>query len=207
MKSSSQVTGLPLMGIKEGLEFGTVRDIVVDPQSKKVKSLILQGSKSGYDYRELMIADVIGIGKDYVITQSIENAVATGLNNAGMALLNVRTIASAGNVLGTIKDFVFNEKTGEIASIQLDNGLDIPGASMLTLSNNLLFVNADDEQADGFVSALEKEQQEYMIGRIVKNDILNQNGQVLIQKGTKVSADVIRIAEEAGVMIDLTLEL
>ena len=207
MKSSSQVTGLPLMGIKEGLEFGTVRDIVVDPQSKKVKSLILQGSKSGYDYRELMIADVIGIGKDYVITQSIENAVATGLNNAGMALLNVRTIASAGNVLGTIKDFVFNEKTGEIVSLQLDNGLDIPGASMLTLSNNLLFVNAEDEQADGFVSSLEKEQQEYMIGRIVKNDILSQNGQVIIQKGTKVSSDVIRIAEEAGVMIDLTLEL
>ena len=207
MKSSSQVTGLPLMGIKEGLEFGTVRDIVVDPQSKKVKSLILQGSKSGYDYRELMIADVIGIGKDYVITQSIENAVATGLNNTGMALLNVRTIASSGNVLGTIRDFVFNEKTGEIVSVQLDNGLDIPGASMLTLSNNLLFVNADDEQADGFVSALEKEQQEYMIGRIVKNDILNQNGQVIIQKGTKVTDDVIRIAEEAGVMIDLTLEL
>ena len=207
MKSSSQVTGLPLMGIKEGLEFGTVRDIVVDPQSKKVKSLILQGSKSGYDYRELMIADVIGIGKDYVITQSIENAVATGLNNAGMALLNVRTIASAGNVLGTIKDFVFNEKTGEIASLQLDNGLDIPGASMLTLSNNLLFVNAEAEQADGFVSALEQEQQEYMIGRIVKNDIVNQNGQVIIQKGTKVSSEVIRIAEEAGVMIDLTLEL
>lgn len=207
MKSSSQVTGLPLMGIEEGVEFGTVRDIVVDPQSKKVKSLILQGSKSGYDYRELLLADVIGIGKDYVITQSIENAVATGMNNAGMALLNVRTIASSGNVLGTIKDFVFNEKTGEIVSIQLDNGLEITGDSMLTLSNNLLFVNTGDEQTDGFVSVLEKEQQEYMIGRIVKNDIIDQNGQVIIQKGTKVSADVIRIAEEAGVMIDLTLEL
>jgi uncharacterized protein YrrD len=207
MKSSSQVTGLPLMGIKEGLEFGTVRDIVVDPQSKKVKSLILQGSQSGYDFRELKVSDVVGIGKDYVITQSIANAVATGLTDAGMALLNVRCIAASGNVLGTIKDFVFDEKTGEISSVQLDNGLDISGASMLTLSNNLLFVNAEDDQADAVVSTLEKEQQEYMIGRIVKNDILSQTGQVVIQKGTQVSADVIRLAEEAGVMIDLTLEL
>ena len=207
MKSSSQVTGLPLMGIKEGLEFGTVRDIVVDPQSKKVKSLILQGSTGGYDFRELNVSDVVGIGKDYVITQSIANAVATGLTDAGMALLGVRCIAASGNVLGTIKDFVFDEKTGDIKSVQLDNGMEIPGPNMLTLSNNLLFVNAEDEAADDVVSTLEKEQQDYMIGRVVKNDILNQSGQVIIQKGTKVSAEVIRLAEEAGVMIDLTLEL
>ncbi len=207
MKSSSQVTGLPLMGIKEGLEFGTVRDIVVDPQTKKVKSLILQGSTGGYDFRELNVADVVGIGKDYVITQSIANAVATGLSEAGMALLGMRCIASSGNVLGTIKDFVFDEKTGDITSVQLDNGMDIPGPNMLALSNNLLFVSAEDEAADDNVSTLEKEQQDYMIGRIVKNDILNQSGQVIIQKGTKVSAEVIRLAEEAGVMIDLTLEL
>jgi uncharacterized protein YrrD len=207
MKSSSQVTGLPLMGVKEGLEFGTVQDIVIDPQTKKVKSLILRGAKNEYDYRELKISDIIGIGKDYVITQSIENAVAMGLSNAGMALLNIRCIASSGDVLGNVKDFIFDVKTGEIKSVQLDAGLEIEGESIMALSNNLLFVNAAG-QADSTESAsLEKEQQDYMLGRTVKNDIRDQSGQVIIEKGTVVTSDVIRVAEGAGVIIDLTLEL
>ena len=42
---------------------------------------------------------------------------------------------------------------------------------------------------------------------MVKNDIRDQSGQVIIEKGTVVTADVISIAEAAGVIIDLTLEL
>jgi uncharacterized protein YrrD len=207
MKSSSQVTGLPLMGVKEGLEFGTVQDIVIDPQTKKVKSLILRGAKNEYDYRELKISDIIGIGKDYVITQSIENAVAMGLSNAGMALLNIRCIASSGDVLGNVKDFIFDVKTGEIKSVQLDAGLEIEGESIMALSNNLLFVNAAGQADSTESSSLEKEQQDYMLGRTVKNDIRDQSGQVIIEKGTVVTSDVIRVAEGAGVIIDLTLEL
>lgn len=206
MKSSSQVTGLPLMGVQEGMEFGTVQDIVIDPQTKKVQSLILRGTKNEYEYRELKLSDIIGIGKDYVITQTIENAVAMGLSNAGMALLNIRCIASSGDVLGNVKDFVFDEKTGVIQSIQLDSGVEIPGESIMALSNNLLFVTAAEQETNA-VSSLEKEQQEYMLGRVVKNDIRDQSGQVIIPKGTVVTADVIRIAEAAGVIIDLTLEL
>ena len=206
MKSSSQVTGLPLLGVQEGMEFGTVQDIVIDPQTKKVQSLILRGAKNEYDYRELKISDIIGIGKDYVITQTIENAMARGLSNAGMALLNIRCIASSGDVLGNVKDFVFDEKTGVIKSVQLDTGSEIPGESIMALSNNLLFVTAAEQETNA-VSSLEKEQQEYMLGRVVKNDIRDQSGQVIIPKGTVVTADVIRIAEAAGVIIDLTLEL
>ena len=206
MKSSSQVTGLPLMGVQEGMEFGTVQDIVIDPQTKRVQSLILRGAKNEHDYRELKLSDIIGIGKDYVITQTIENAVAMGLSNAGRALLNIRCIASSGDVLGNVKDFVFDEKTGVINSVQLDTGAEIPGESIMALSNNLLFVTAE-EQENNAVSSLEQEQQEYMLGRVVKNDIRDQSGQVIIEKGTVVTADVIRIAEAAGVIIDLTLEL
>jgi len=194
------------MGVQEGMEFGTVQDIVIDPQTKKVQSLILRGTKNEYEYRELKLSDIIGIGKDYVITQTIENAVAMGLSNAGMALLNIRCIASSGDVLGNVKDFVFDEKTGVIQSIQLDSGVEIPGESIMALSNNLLFVTAAEQETNA-VSSLEKEQQEYMLGRVVKNDIRDQSGQVIIPKGTVVTADVIRIAEAAGVIIDLTLEL
>ena len=201
MKSSSQVTGLPLMGVQEGMEFGTVQDIVIDPQTKRVQSLILRGAKNEYDYRELKISDIIGIGKDYVITQTIENAVAMGLSNAGMALLNIRCIASSGDVLGNVKDFVFDEKTGVINSVQLDNGAEIFRESIMALSN-LLFVTAEEQENNAILS-----EQEQRNTRVVwLNDIRDQSGQVIIEKGTP-SQPTIRIAEVAGVIIDLTLEL
>ena len=77
----------------------------------------------------------------------------------------------------------------------------------MALSNNLLFVNAAGQADNTESSSLEKEQQDYMLGRVVKNDIRDQSGQVIIEKGSVVTEDVIRIAEGAGVIIDLTLEL
>lgn len=217
MKSSSQVIGLPLMGVKEGKEGGVIQNIVIDPQTKKIKSFILHGSKNEYDFRELKLSNVMGIGKDYVITQSVDNAVSIDRADSGITLINTKCIASAGDVLGSIKDFSFDEKTGDIQSVQIDTGADIPGKNILSLSNNLMFIDSSEgasfvKQGGGSTVAsspasLQKEQRDYMLGRTVKNDITAAGGKVVVKKGTVVNEEVIRAAEEAGVIIDLTLEL
>jgi uncharacterized protein YrrD len=214
MKSSSQVIGLPLMGVKEGKECGIIQNIVVDPQTKKIKSLILRGSKNEYDFRELKLANVIGIGKDYVITQTVENAVSIDRADTGITLINTKSIASSGDVLGSIKDFSFDEKTGDIQSVKIEGGLDVAGKNILSLSNNLMFVEYGGGAAPtvfaketGNTASVQKEQRDYMLGRTVKNDITAAGGRVVVKKGTVVTEDVIRAAEDAGVIIDLTLEL
>ncbi len=212
MKSSSQVIGLPLMGVKEGKECGAIQNIVVDPQTKKIKSVILRGSKNEYDFRELKLSNIMGIGKDYIITQSVDNATSIDRSDSGISLINTKCISSSGDVLGSIKDFSFDEKTGDILSVQIDTGVEIPGKNVLSLSNNLMFIDNSESGSfvkQGFGSAsdsLQKEQRDYMLGRTVKNDI-SANGRVVVKKGTAVTEEVIRAAEEAGVIIDLTLEL
>lgn len=214
MKSSSQVIGLPLMGVKEGKECGVIQNIVVDPQTKKIKSLILRGSKNEYDFRELKLSNVMGIGKDYVITQTADNAVNIDRGDSGITLIHTKSIASSGDVLGSIKDFSFDEKTGDIQSVQIDGGPEIAGKNILSLSNNLMFVDHGGSAPTVFAketpsntASLQKEQRDYMLGRTVKNDISASNGRVVVKKGTVVTEEVIRAAEEAGVIIDLTLEL
>lgn len=211
MKSSSQVVGLPLMGVKEGKECGVIQNIVVEPSTKKIKSLIVHGSKNEYDFRELKLANVMGIGKDYVITQTVDNAVSLDRADSGISLINTRCIAASGDVLGSIKDFTFDEKTGDIQSVQIDTGADIAGKSILSLSNNLMFIESGETAGfaaqSGGSGSLQKEQRDYMLGRTVKNDITASNGRVVVRKGTVVTEEVIRSAEEAGVIIDLTLEL
>ena len=73
MKEASQVIGLPLMGIKEGTTQGVAKDFIIDPKTKCVKSILLKLDRN-YDYRELYTSDVIGIGKDYIIAQSLDKA-------------------------------------------------------------------------------------------------------------------------------------
>lgn len=211
MKSSSQVLGLPLMSVKEGQKVGSVQDIVVDADKKKVEALVVRGSKNDYDFHQLKIVDVIGIGKDFVILQSIENVKGIESGSVGVPLLNVQCIAASGDVLGTVTEFEFDEKTGDIKAVKIDSGIVIQGYSILSLSNSLLFVQYDPSgetsAAGSAATALEKEQKDYMIGRVVKNDVRDESGNVIITKGTMVNASVIERAQEAGVTVELMLEL
>lgn len=211
MKSSSQVLGLPLMSVKEGQKVGSVQDVVVDAQKKKVEALVVRGSKNEYDFHQLKIADVMGIGKDFVILQSIDNVKRIESGSVGVPLLNVQCIAASGDVLGTVSEFEFDEKTGDIKTVKIDTGDVIQGHSILSLSNSLLFVqyNASGETnaAPSAATALEKEQKDYMIGRVVKNDVTDEIGNIIIAKNTLVNASVIEKAQAAGVTVELMLEL
>ncbi len=211
MKSSSQVLGLPLMSVKEGQKVGSVQDIVVDAQNKKVEALVVRGSKNDYDFHQLKLIDVMGIGKDFVIMQSIENVKSIETGRVGVPLLNVQCIAASGDVLGSVTEFEFDEKAGDIKAVKIDSGIEIQGYSILSLSNSLLFVQYDPSGAAGTVNnaatALEKEQKDYMIGRVVKNDVKDESGNIIIAKGTMVNASVIERAQDAGVTVELMLEL
>ena len=210
MKKATQVIGMPLMGVKEGTERGTAKDYVVDPQTKGVRSIILKWENSEYDFRELNTGDIMGIGKDYIITKSIENAKKIELTGVEMTLLGMKCIACTGDILGNIADFEFDEKTGELKTLEIDDGLTINGKDIVSISNNLMFVDSEGKAAAAVSETLsdyEKEQRDYMMGRTVSADVLNADGKAVIKKGTVVTEEVIRLAEEAGVSVDLTLNL
>ena len=73
MKKSSETLGLKVMGIKEGLENGTAQDLMIDASKRTVEYLILKDN-SGYGFRAIATKDILGIGTDYIMTPTIENA-------------------------------------------------------------------------------------------------------------------------------------
>jgi len=206
LKKSSQLMGIQLIGMKEGAECGVIQDIVIDQQTKKVRSVILRSAKNEYEFLELQIGDVLGIGKDYVTTKSNDAVKKVDLKN-GMTIMSVKCIDSSGDVLGDIEEIAFEEKTGEIVSVKTDSGMEIDGSNIISLSNGRMFVGlegstaADQQKNESF----EEEQREFMLGRTVNADITNEAGEVIIEKGTTVTEETIRLAEEAGVTVDLTL--
>ncbi len=211
MKKGLQIVGMPVMGIKEGMECGAVKGFVVDPQSKKISSVILKGDKNEFDLRVLKIADTLNVGKDFIVTKTSKNVKDMGYGGDLIVLLGMKCVSGTGDVIGCVKDFDFNEKSGEIASLQIDSGTEIEGKEILTISNELMFLSSEitfeEEQADAGSSAYETEQRQYLLGKTLQADIQDSNGKTIIEQGTKITDAVIEKAKKARLITELTMNV
>lgn len=212
MKKGLQVVGMPVMGIKEGVRCGIAKGFAIDAQTKRISAFILKGDKNEYDLRLLKTSDIMNVGKDFIITRSIENAKDIGHAGDLILLFGMKCVSSMGDVIGNVKDFTFNEATGEILNLEIDTGAEIEGKEILTIANDLMFLSSEivfeeAEDKSSSLSAYEREQREYLLGKTVGSDILDAEGRVLISKGTQITESVIEIAEKAQILTDLTLSV
>jgi sporulation protein YlmC with PRC-barrel domain len=214
VKKGLQIVGMPVMGIKEGVRCGISKGFAIDAQTKKISAMVLIGDKNEYDLRLLRMSDVMNIGKDFIITRSVENARDIGHAGDLILLFGIKCVSSMGDVIGNVKDFTFNESTGEIQTLQIDTGAEVEGKEILTIANDLMFLSSDivfeeekGEDSSSSLSAYEREQREYLLGKTVGSDILDADGRVLIRKGTQITESIIEAAEKAQLLTDLTLSV
>jgi sporulation protein YlmC with PRC-barrel domain len=203
---------MPVMGIKEGVRCGIAKGFAIDAQTKRISAFILKGDQNEYDLRLLKTSDIMNVGKDFIITRSIENAKDIGHAGDLILLFGMKCVSSMGDVIGNVKDFTFNEATGEIQTLQIDTGAEIEGKEILTIANDLMFLSSEivfeeEPSKSSSLSAYEREQREYLMGKTVGSDILDAEGRVLIRKGTQITEEVIEAAEKAQLLTDLTLSV
>ncbi len=147
MKKSSEVLGLRMMGIREGMENGIAQDFMIDTDSKLVKYLILKSS-TGYGFRVMNVTDVQAIGADYIISESIDNAINIYESKEimeeiekGFFILGTTVLSSSGDIIGTVSDFSFDEKSGQMDVIMLDDGNEFAADKIATLAGKMVFVD------------------------------------------------------------------
>ncbi|MDL2237703.1 PRC-barrel domain-containing protein [Christensenellaceae bacterium OttesenSCG-928-K19] len=162
MKKSSEVLGLKVMGVKEGVENGIAHDFMIDPESRNVKYLMLK-TDTGYGFRALETTDIIGVGADYIMTGSVENAKKMYESpelleeiEKGFYMLGTMMLTNEGDVIGRVQDFVFEEKGGEIFTILLDNGEEYSADVITSLAGGIVVVDLDAQVAA--VAPAEEEQ-------------------------------------------------
>lgn len=159
MKQTKQVLGLPVMGMKEGLTQGIAVDFMVDPEAKRVRYIILK-NEIGYGFRALAVEDVAGIGTDYIMTSTIDNAkklfdcpeLLHEMESAlyGSDLLGAKVLSVVGNVMPNVKEFTYDEKTGNIESLILANGKDYLASVIATLARDVVFLDIMEEPDPDF---------------------------------------------------------
>ncbi|HBU12715.1 MAG TPA: hypothetical protein DEB31_08320, partial [Clostridiales bacterium] len=152
MKKSSDVLGLKVMGVKEGVENGIAHDFMIDPESRNVKYLMLKTDR-GYGFRALETKDIIGVGADYIMTGSVENARKMYESpelleeiEKGFYMLGTMMLTNDGDVIGKVQDFVFEEKGGEVYKMLLDNGEEYSSDVISSLAGGIVVVDLSKGQ-------------------------------------------------------------
>lgn len=242
MKQTKQVLGLPVMGMKEGTTQGIAVDFMVDADAKRIRYIILK-NEIGYGFRVIAIEDVKGIGTNYIMTSTVDNAkklyecpdllkeMETALY--GSDLLGAKVLSVVGNILPEVREFTFDEQTGNIENLILANGKDYLASVIATLARDVVFLDITDQQPEEdyffeqteaevieeapVVEAVEEEpvqlsayamaQREFLLGHTVNFDIVDSTGKVVIAQGTVVTDEVIAYAERMDVSADLALNV
>ena len=244
MKQTKQVLGLPVMGMKEGMTQGIAVDFMVDPEAKRIRYIILK-NEIGYGFRVIAIEDVKGIGTNYIMTTTVDNAkklyecpdLLKEMESAlfGSDLLGAKVLSVVGNILPEVREFTFDEQTGNIESLILANGKDYAASVIATLARDVVFLDIVDQQPEEeyffekpeeVVAAVEEvveevveeeqpvqlsayamTQREFLLGHTVNFDIVDSTGKVVIAQGTVVTDEVIAYAEKMDVSADLALNV
>lgn len=63
------------------------------------------------------------------------------------------------------------------------------------------------EEDDEFVQEIQMLQSKYMIGKTVGQDLYKDNGELIVRQGDKISANVVRMANEHGKLADLIINM
>ncbi len=275
MKNSAQIVGLPIISISDGVQIGTVKTLVINPEKGSIDFLTIEQEDVQLSLKAIPFKKVVGIG-EFAVTVESNNAIidlaeipiANQLVNKQIRIKNTKAMTRKGQLLGEVTEFFVDEETGEIIGIELHIGgrqAVLSSECVLTYGKDILIVteNAsssllDDasslvqktEQLDEVLTkistnemveeiaatsmdleqrewlsdmekieeetensetlqALREKQIELLQGKRVTKDILDRNGNVLIEAGTILTVEHITKAQEEGpsVIVDVSMNV
>lgn len=221
MKSASTIANLSIVGIREGEQIAVVKSLLVNRTAKKVEYLSVGQDAAGTFAALISFRDIVGIGNDYIVIKSADD-IKKAFGDKSLAAveeeclipIGIRVLSSAGDILGSVADYVVDEKTGRIIKLLLDNDQEIDGAKILTLSAKFVMADAGgaadapEDAGDGEVdSGLDDGSVAYLLGKTVNADIISEDGEFSITKGTVLTRELIARAEKHGALLQLTMEV
>lgn len=165
MKLSTELKELPIISIAQGEEFGTVKDLITDPEAKAVVALVIADRNWYEGAKVISFSDVDSIG-DYAITTENTNSVVEltstpeliDLLKREIRVVGARVITRGGRFVGTVAEFSLDCETGAVLGLELSEDSNIPSpeervvpaAAIVTIGRDVIIVN---DEVDGELSA------------------------------------------------------
>ncbi|NPV73897.1 MAG: hypothetical protein HPY89_08980 [Pelotomaculum sp.] len=126
MKKSQQILGLPVLSIEEGKQIGAVKHLVLSPENGAVKYILVEDDAWYSGFKAVPFEKVLGIGEFGLTVESrsslsavTDMPEAVELLKKDIRLPGIRVLSKKGRLVGTVGDFIVDERTAEIAGCQL----------------------------------------------------------------------------------------
>lgn len=157
MKRSAQIIGLPIISISDGVQIGTVKTLVINPEKGSVDFLTIEQENVQFSLKAIPFKKVVGIG-EFAVTVDDHSAVidlaeipiANQLVNKQIRIKNTKAMTRKGQLLGEVTEFFVDEETGEIIGVELttsDRQAALPAEFVLTYGKDILIVNENAASA------------------------------------------------------------
>ncbi|MDD4766583.1 MAG: PRC-barrel domain-containing protein [Desulfotomaculaceae bacterium] len=130
MRKSKRFASMPVFSLEEGLQIGSVKEIVVDPAAKRIAALVIEQKGWFKEQRFIPYHKVHSVGDDAITIEKTSGVQrAAGLPDI-VRLLKDKTkitgakiVTESGNLLGFIDEYYVEVDTGNITGLEFSGNL------------------------------------------------------------------------------------
>lgn len=156
MKKSKEIIGAPVISISEGIQIGSVKGLVVNPQQKNVEFLLLDELQEGKELKGLSFRSAEGVGEFAVTVQNsnvivdlMKISLLKELVQKGIQVLGTKVVTRKGKFLGEVTEYSVDTESGELTeffyNVSGEKEQSLPALSIITIGKEVLIV--EDEGA------------------------------------------------------------
>lgn len=191
----TDVIGLNILTLDTGEVVETVKDIIYDPQTNRVRALLVESNGLFSDARVILTEDIKNIGKDAVIidssevlkkTSDVEDTVSH-IAKDDTYLTRTKIITEEGTELGHVTDLYFSLPKGTVSNLEVSQGglKDMQSGKKHVKVEDILTIGADATIVRGYTEQLFEEQSKQQGMKGAFHSMKDETGNIVEQSKTK----------------------
>ena len=129
MEKISQVTGMPVVCLDTGERAGTVESVICNGEDK-VLGFLINAGRIGSKYGFVLMEDIVEVQSNGISVSNKSSIISNRKevngyrkNGNNWVWLNRKAKSDNGEILGIIKDGMFDVSTGRVSQIELSRGI------------------------------------------------------------------------------------
>jgi uncharacterized protein YrrD len=122
MKKSKEIIGSPVISIADGVQIGTIKGLIVNPQQKSVEFLLLDEKSGGPELKGIPFRSAEAVGEfavtiedKGVLIDMMKVGILQELIETGVDVIGTKVITKKGKYLGDVNEYAVDTVTGKFA--------------------------------------------------------------------------------------------
>lgn len=152
METNKSIISRDVIAINDHKKVGKVKDVTVDCETKSVGDLIIE-NETTHSALALPFEKTVSIGDAFVVIESRDDLLSPNDTASKLAILDgytpvgVDVYSLAGNRIGAVDGFEFDEVYGAVTRITMEDATEFADEAILFFSPEYVFVNDGRETA------------------------------------------------------------